>query len=124
MMPAPTRKRLTAVDLFGGCGGLTTGLRRAGFKILGMIENDPLAVKTYSSNHRTVRVWTDDIGRVSVKAFMRELHIARGDLHLLAGCPPCQGFSRIRTRNGKKTMRYPANDLIEQFLRFVRGLFP
>jgi len=55
---------------------------------------------------------------------MRELKLNRGELELLAGCPPCQGFSSMTTLNGKKQMRHPQNDLVFDFLRFVRRLFP
>ena len=52
------------------------------------------------------------------------LGIAPGDLDLLAGCPPCQGFSGLRTLNGSKTVEDERNDLINDFLRFIKGLLP
>lgn len=55
---------------------------------------------------------------------MRELGIKPGQLDLLAGCPPCQGFSRIRTRNKSSSDADARNDLIFEFLRFVRGFRP
>ena len=54
----------------------------------------------------------------------RALGLAPGDLDLLAGCPPCQGFSGLRTLNGSKTVEDVRNDLIKDFLRFVKGLLP
>ena len=114
-----------AIDLFSGCGGLTLGLKQAGFRVIGAVECDTLAVTTYKANHPRVRVWTKDIRTVSVAEIKRKLRLKRGQLDLLAGCPPCQGFSTITTRNGnKKRSTDPRNDLVFEFMRFVRGLRP
>jgi DNA (cytosine-5)-methyltransferase 1 len=45
-------------------------------------------------------------------------------LHLLAGCPPCQGFSSMRRRNKKRSMRDDRNNLVLEYLRFVKELMP
>jgi DNA (cytosine-5)-methyltransferase 1 len=118
------RRKPIAVDLFAGCGGLTEGLRQAGFRVVGAIEVDELAVKSYRLNHPRVRIWNDDIRQVSPSALMTTLKIAKGDLHLLAGCPPCQGFSSLRTLNGKRDVRDRRNLLTDDFLRFVEALEP
>lgn len=120
----PKVKNPIAIDLFSGCGGLTLGLKQAGFRIEGAVENDPLAAETYRANHKRVVVWEKDITKLTVAEVMRRLKIHRGQLDLLAGCPPCQGFSRMTTLNGRRSSNDPRNDLIFQFLRFVRGLRP
>lgn len=117
------KKQPTAIDLFSGAGGMTLGLKLAGFKVVGAIEIDSVAVETYHSNHPDVFVWGKDIKGISVKQVMRKLKLREGDLDLLAGCPPCQGFSSIRTRN-KGIVNDPRNELIFQFLRFVKKLKP
>lgn len=114
----------TAIDLFCGAGGLTTGLRQARFKVIGAVDVDPLAVKTYKLNHPRVRVWKRTIEKVTVTEVKRTLGIENRDLSLLAGCPPCEGFSSLRTLNGARKIKDPRNDLIYQFMRFVRGLKP
>jgi DNA (cytosine-5)-methyltransferase 1 len=116
--------RPLAIDLFSGCGGLTLGLRRAGFRVAGAIELDPLAVETYKANHKRTVVWPQDIRKVSARRVMRELKLRRGQLDLLAGCPPCEGFSSLRTLNGGQRVRDPRNNLIFEFLRFVRVVRP
>ncbi len=114
-----------AIDLFSGCGGLTEGLKQAGFRVIGAIECNDLAVKTYKANHKNVRVWSKEIQKVSVAEVRRKLKLGRGELELLAGCPPCQGFSTITTLNGnRKRSSDGRNDLIFEFMRFVRGLKP
>jgi DNA (cytosine-5)-methyltransferase 1 len=117
-MPKPI-----AIDLFSGCGGLTLGLKQAGFRVVGAVEIDPLAVETYKANHKRVIVWEKDITKIPAVEVMRRLNIERGQLDLLAGCPPCQGFSTITTLNGR-IGKDERNDLIFQYLRFVRAMRP
>jgi DNA (cytosine-5)-methyltransferase 1 len=119
----PDRK-LTAIDLFAGCGGLSEGLRIAGFKVLGAVELDQKAAATYSLNHPATKMWVDDIRSVNTRSVSRKLRLRKGDLDLLAGCPPCQGFSTMRTLNGNRSVRDRRNDLVFEFLRFVEVLRP
>lgn len=122
------RKRLTerptAIDLFSGCGGLTVGLRRAGFAVLAAVDNDPASVHVYKDNHPDVRVFEEDIRHLRMCTLKRKLGLRKGDLDLLAGCPPCQGFSRMTTLNGRWHVDDPRNRLINEFLRFVNDLLP
>lgn len=113
-----------AIDLFSGCGGLTLGLKQAGFRVIGAVEIDSLAVDTYKANHKRVHVWKKDILTLSVAEVRRKLNLRPGELDLLAGCPPCQGFSTIPTLNGSQIVRDARNDLVFAFMRFVRGLKP
>ena len=123
-MKKKTNKRPTAVDLFSGCGGLTLGLKQAGFDVVGAVEIDSLAVETYSSNHPEVKVWHKDIRKLNGSEIQKILKLKKGELDLLAGCPPCQGFSSIRTHNGKNTIRDDRNDLVFDYLRLVQELRP
>ncbi len=113
-----------AIDLFSGCGGLSEGLRLAGFKVVAAVEKDYLAVKTYGENHKEVLLWTDDIKGVDPHQMRRALGLQKGELDLLAGCPPCQGFSRLRTLNGSKVLDEPQNDLVLIFCGFLREFQP
>src|SRR5262245_41287338 len=111
-----------AVDLFCGAGGLTVGLKQAGFAVIGAVDLDPVATKTYEQNHRDIRVWRRDIRWLSASKVMAELRLQVGQLDLLAGCPPCQGFSTMRTLKQGSSVRDHRNNLIFDFLRFVRVL--
>lgn len=113
-----------AIDLFSGCGGLTLGLKRAGFDVVGAVEIDALASETYRLNHRKPFLWQEDIRELSVNTVKRKLGIRKWDLDLLAGCPPCQGFSSMTTLNGSSRVRDRRNALVFEFLRFVDELMP
>jgi len=114
----------TAIDLFSGCGGLTLGLTQAGFNVISAVEVDPLAVKTYKANHPNVLMWDVDIRNLSTRQVKRRLKLGTGQLDLLAACPPCQGFSQMRTLRGSKSIEDPDNALLFKVLQFVRELKP
>lgn len=124
MASSSSRRFPTAIDLFAGAGGLTLGLRWARFKVLAAVEIDLLAAETYRSNFPGVRLWETDIRRLSVARVLRELDLRPGQLDLLAGCPPCQGFTTLRSLNGHRVVDDHRNELVLEFERFVRGLQP
>lgn len=119
-----TTNRLTAIDLFSGCGGLSVGLRKAKFQVLAAIEIDEKAQLTYELNHPKVRLYKEDIRKVSPVEMMKSVGLRVGELDLLAGCPPCQGFSRLRTKNQKTYVPDDRNNLVSDFLRFVTAMKP
>jgi DNA (cytosine-5)-methyltransferase 1 len=113
-----------AIDLFAGPGGLTVGLKSAGFAVVAAVESEDLAVKTYGANHPDVLVRHADIRTVDPAELLADLGLTASDIDLCAGCPPCQGFSSVRTLNGKKIVEDPRNDLIAEYVRFVRAILP
>ncbi|MCY4573634.1 MAG: DNA cytosine methyltransferase [Gemmatimonadetes bacterium] len=115
---------LLAIDLFSGLGGLTLGLKRAGFRVIGAVERDALAVESYALNHRGTRVWPTDIAEVDPLEVLGALSLEPGRLDLLAACPPCQGFSAIRTLNRQLAVADDRNDLLFAILPFLRALRP
>lgn len=117
-------KQFRAIDLFCGCGGLTVGLKQAGFHVVGAVEVDSLAVETYQKNHPEVHIWHQDIRKLTSPMILKALGLRPGGLDLLAGCPPCQGFSAMRRLNGARRVRDEQNNLVFDFLRLVRGLRP
>lgn len=117
-------KKPRAIDLFCGCGGMTLGLRQAGFKVVGAIDIEPAAVKTYKANHRDVHVWQSDISDLSGQEILDTVGMKRGEIDLLGGCPPCQGFSTLTTLNGSRSGNDIRNDLVNEFARLTGELFP
>lgn len=123
-MSTRSAAQLKAIDLFSGCGGTTLGLKRAGFKVVGAVDLEPASVESYGMNHPEVRLWDQDIRTLDTKVVRKELGIKVGELDLLAGCPPCQGYSSIRAKSLKERTKDVRNDLVFEFLRFARELKP
>ena len=115
---------LTAIDLFSGLGGTSLGLQRAGFRVVAAVESHELAAESYRLNMEGVDVWERDIRKVAARAVMEKAALARGELALLAACPPCQGFSVLRTLNGNRRIEDHRNGLLRDVTRFVRVLKP
>ena len=119
------------VDVFAGGGGLSLGLKRAGWKGLFAIEKDAFAFETLSENFPQddgplSHNWPQDIERKAwdIHALLSERHEAlaslEGKVDLLAGGPPCQGFSHA----GRRQPDDPRNRLFEAYLELVRILRP
>jgi DNA (cytosine-5)-methyltransferase 1 len=117
-------KKPKAIDLFSGAGGLTLGLQQAGFEVIGAVEILPIAADTYAKNHKKVDLLRSDIRTLSPALLMEKWGLAQGELDLIAGCPPCQGFSSIRTRNKSSSVEDIRNDLVFEYLRFVEAFLP
>ncbi|MES0491296.1 MAG: DNA cytosine methyltransferase [Leptospirales bacterium] len=115
--------KLKAFDIFSGCGGLSRGLHDAGFDVLGGVEILPHARETYFLNHPG-SVLFSDVRNIQSKDLLDQLQIERGELDLLAGCPPCQGFSTMRTKNRAAPAEDERNELIFDFIRMVDFLLP
>jgi DNA (cytosine-5)-methyltransferase 1 len=115
-------KEYFAVNLFSGCGGLSEGLRQAGFHVIAAVEKDNRAAKCYKENHPQTFLLNKDIRKIEISTIKRL--VGSRPIHLLAGCPPCQGFSSVRRLNRKRSIRDDRNSLIFEFLRFIRGLKP
>ena len=118
------RRWPTAIDVFCGAGGLSLGLRRARFRVAAAIDILPLAVESYRLNFPRVPVIQGDVREPDTASkLLRAAGLREGELDLLAGCPPCQGFSAMRTRR-RGALHDDRNNLVLDFLRLVRELRP
>lgn len=89
------------------------------------VEINSVAANTYRANHPNIKLFECDVKKLSEAEILRELKLKRGELDLLAGCPPCQGFSTQRTRNQVASIALTdRNELIFEFLRIVEITLP
>ena len=109
-----------AIDAFCGSGGLTLGLARAGFNVIAGFDLDPICIKTmkYNSKYITHPVLAADVKDMLGGRLLEVAGIQSGELDLLAGGPPCQGFSVQRTIGGDTDARnlllHDYGDLIQE----------
>tara|TARA_R110002049_G_scaffold272183_2_gene449653 strand:- start:171 stop:1214 length:1044 start_codon:yes stop_codon:yes gene_type:complete len=112
-----------AIDLFSGCGGLSEGLKQAGFTVIAGAEIRPEARFAYELNHPEVQLF-EDVKEVSLKEVSSKCLLERGALDLLAACPPCQGFSTLRTNKHAVQADDERNKLIFQVSRLAAEFLP
>jgi len=121
--------RYTYIDLFAGCGGLSLGLYNAGWEGLFAVEKNPMAFATLKYNlidkkqHYHWPKWLaqkniniDDV----LKYDRNELGSLKGKINLVAGGPPCQGFSFA----GRRDEQDQRNQLVHSYLKFVELVEP
>lgn len=121
---------LRSIDLFAGCGGLSLGLHNAGWQGMFAIERDPMAFQTLDANlvadggsYDAYPKWpdwlpvapTDIVDLLQSPAARDHLRSLRGTVNLVAGGPPCQGFSAGGARNGLDER----NQLVQQELDLI-----
>ena len=104
------------IDLFAGAGGLSEGLEEAGFHSVFASEIVPQYADTYRKNHPGTTVMTQDIRKLDAESIRKQLGIRKGQLALIAGGPPCQGFSINAPIRSTLDQR---NHLFKEYLRFV-----
>lgn len=112
-------RRPTAIDLFAGVGGLSLGFEQAGFDVLAAFDSDPIHVSSYARNFPRTSVHAADLSTSSADELGHLMGLP-GNVDVVFGGPPCQGFSLI----GKREVDDPRNHLIYHFGRLVVQLRP
>lgn len=113
-------KAPTVISTFAGCGGSSLGYKWAGFRELLAIDFDDNAVETFKLNFPEVHCWKRDIKTVTGKEILEFCKLKPGQLDVLDGSPPCQGFSTA----GKRQVLDPRNDLFREYVRLIKELRP
>ena len=114
--------RPLAIDLFSGCGGMSLGLEAAGFDIAASVEIDPIHCLVHHYNFPYGKTICTDISQLLTRKLLAAIK-ERGfdrEITLIAGGPPCQGFSGI----GKRQLEDPRNRLVFEYLRIVSEIQP
>ena len=110
----------TVISTFAGGGGSSTGYHMAGYRELLAVEWDDHACETLRLNYPKLPIWQGDIAALSVSEVLERTNLKAGELNLLDGSPPCQGFSTA----GKRGLDDPRNQLFKEFVRLLTGLQP
>ena len=120
------------IDLFAGCGGFSLGLAQAGLKGLFAIERDPMAFRTFEANflRSTARLgkfdwpkWLDTSAWLIddlLRQHLEDLVAMRGEVEVIVGGPPCQGFSFA----GRRNLDDPRNALFKEYVKVVDAVRP
>lgn len=115
--------RKTVVDLFCGCGGMSSGAQRAGFEVVAGVDIEKKYIASFSRNFPNAHSITDDITKIAPAEFSGRIGLEEGELDLLMGGPPCQGFSKNVPRK-HRYLEDPKNLLVKTFLDYSEHLRP
>lgn len=113
-------RKLNAIDLFSGCGGLSEGLKEAGINVQYAVEIDSKISRVYEANHPKTQLLNEDIRKISNDEFRK----MKKSIDIVAGCPPCQGFTKINSKNKKRQYADERNLLILEYFRVIKLIEP
>lgn len=113
---------LKAMALFAGAGGLSTGFEMAGFDVLAASDVWEAVQQTYEKNHPKTTFILKDIRELSGKEMLEAAGLKPGEVDVLIGGPPCQGFSLANQQS--RFLDNPNNRLFKEFIRIVEEVQP
>jgi DNA (cytosine-5)-methyltransferase 1 len=119
-MSTTSKPDRTLVSLFAGCGGSSLGYKQAGFDIKLAVEWDTKAADVYKRNFDGTQMFVGDIADLTSEEALEITGLQPGELDVLDGSPPCQGFSTA----GKRKFSDSRNQLFHEYVRIVEGLQP
>lgn len=115
------RSSLTCIDLFCGAGGLSEGFRQAGFHVLAGQDYDDTAGRTFAATHPEATFIGGPIQQVTPEQLLDAAGVKKGELDVIVGGPPCQGYSVYNHQRGAQD---PRAGLFREYLRIVKGIQP
>jgi len=108
------------IDLFCGCGGMSLGAARAGFKVVAGIDRDERALRAHTSNFPKSKHLCLDLSKATANEILQQSGLTACEVDVITGGPPCQGFSTM----GKRDVEDTRNQLLSHFFRIVDELKP
>ena len=112
--------RPIAISLFAGAGGCSLGFREAGYDIRFATDIDRDAVESYGRNFSATPCETLDVCQMGPEVLLKRAGLRAGELDILLGGPPCQGFSSAGVKSGED----PRNSLVRHYVRLLEGVRP
>lgn len=132
-------KKFCFVDIFAAPGGLSLGFKMAGFNVLAAVDVDSYGLETYCYNFPEVKVLCRDVKTLNGQELLVSIGLSKGEIDVMGGGPPCQGFSTVgrvkiaslvrsgawELQNGNpRLIDDPRNLLYKEFIRLVRDCAP
>lgn len=125
-MNEKSNKRLTCIDLFAGAGGFSLGFSQAGFDVVAAVEIEQAACDTLYANKPSyfpnMEIIQADIKDLTGMDILARAGLNKGELDMLIGGPPCQGFSFSNMKN--RSLDDPRSKLMFEFIRMVKEIQP
>lgn len=120
-----SQRTLKAIELFAGAGGMALGLQQAGIDVVGLVEFDKFCLATLGANRNKAfpraRLIRADISKVSGGELLESTRLAVGELDILSGGPPCQGFTWT---NKNRSIDDPRSQMMWHMIRLVGEIRP
>ncbi len=113
-------KKPIAVSLFAGAGGCSFGFGQAGYDVRFATDIDADAVESYRRNFVRTPCEAADIRNLTADGILERTRLKPGELDILLGGPPCQGFSSAGAKAGDD----PRNSLLRHYVRLLEGIRP
>lgn len=108
------------ISLFAGAGGCSLGFKQAGYDVVFATDFDKSAMQTYALNFTGANIACKDICELDFEQLLSSLTLKSGELDVLIGGPPCQGFSTA----GPRFWDDPRNHLLKQYVRAIEVIKP
>jgi DNA (cytosine-5)-methyltransferase 1 len=110
----------TAISLFCGAGGCSAGFQKAGYNILLASDIDKAVIGSYKANFPHTNCLESDVCNIDFQKTLAGLGLLVGELDILIGGPPCQGFSTA----GMRFWEDPRNVLLKQYIQALQTMRP
>ena len=110
----------TAISLFAGAGGCSLGFQQAGFDVRFATDIDRDAVDSYRRNFPGTTCEAADVRDLGPEVLLDRIGLRSGELDILLGGPPCQGFSSAGMKSGEDSR----NSLVRHYVRLLEGIRP